>query len=400
MKKQQQKSALVFLVFLGFISLLSDFTHEGARSIYGSYLGLIGVSAFLISLISGLGEFLGQALRIGTGIIADRTRKYWFMMILGYAINLLAIPLIALTNESIWQVALVLILLERVGKAIRAPAKSALVSFTTPQLGAGKAFAIQEAFDQLGAFLGPLFVFAILSVRDQPTITDYQLSFALLGIFAIMTLVLLVIAKRKYPHPDEFETKTLVSGFRSSKTFILYLFAISFIAFGFIDFPVIAFHLDQSGTIPAVMIPLLYAFAMGIDAISALFFGHLFDKIGIKSLIIAIGLSLAFAPLIFLTETRFSIIAGVLFWGVGMGAHESILKSVVALIVSKEKRATAYGIFNSVFGLAWFLGSVTIGLLYEWSLIALVAVSLSAEGIGCLLLLSFIHYKKDRLNSF
>ncbi|MDD4987847.1 MAG: MFS transporter [Candidatus Izemoplasmatales bacterium] len=400
MKKQQQKSALVFLVFLGFISLLSDFTHEGARSIYGSYLGLIGVSAFLISLISGLGEFLGQALRIGTGIIADRTRKYWFMMILGYAINLLAIPLIALTNESIWQVALVLILLERVGKAIRAPAKSALVSFTTPQLGAGKAFAIQEALDQLGAFLGPLFVFAILSVRDQPTITDYQLSFALLGIFAIMTLVLLVIAKRKYPHPDEFETKTLVSGFRSSKTFILYLFAISFIAFGFIDFPVIAFHLDQSGTIPAVMIPLLYAFAMGIDAISALFFGHLFDKIGIKSLIIAIGLSLAFAPLIFLTETRFSIIAGVLFWGVGMGAHESILKSVVALIVSKEKRATAYGIFNSVFGLAWFLGSVTIGLLYEWSLIALVAVSLSAEGIGCLLLLSFIHYKKDRLNSF
>lgn len=400
MKKQQQKSALVFLVFLGFISLLSDFTHEGARSIYGSYLGLIGVSAFLISLISGLGEFLGQALRIGTGIIADRTRKYWFMMILGYAINLLAIPFIALTNESIWQVALVLILLERVGKAIRAPAKSALVSFTTPQLGAGKAFAIQEALDQLGAFLGPLFVFAILSVRDQPTITDYQLSFALLGIFAIMTLVLLVIAKRKYPHPDEFETKTLVSGFRSSKTFILYLFAISFIAFGFIDFPVIAFHLDQSGTIPAVMIPLLYAFAMGIDAISALFFGHLFDKIGIKSLIIAIGLSLAFAPLIFLTETRFSIIAGVLFWGVGMGAHESILKSVVALIVSKEKRATAYGIFNSVFGLAWFLGSVTIGLLYEWSLIALVAVSLSAEGIGCLLLLSFIHYKKDRLNSF
>ncbi|MDD4355247.1 MAG: MFS transporter, partial [Candidatus Izemoplasmatales bacterium] len=365
MKKQQQKSALVFLVFLGFISLLSDFTHEGARSIYGSYLGLIGVSAFLISLISGLGEFLGQALRIGTGIIADRTPKYWFMMILGYAINLLAIPLIALTNESIWQVALVLILLERVGKAIRAPAKSALVSFTTPQLGAGKAFAIQEALDQLGAFLGPLFVFAILSVRDQPTITDYQLSFALLGIFAIMTLVLLVIAKRKYPHPDEFETKTLVSGFRSSKTFILYLFAISFIAFGFIDFPVIAFHLDQSGTIPAVMIPLLYAFAMGIDAISALFFGHLFDKIGIKSLIIAIGLSLAFAPLIFLTETRFSIIDGVLFWGVGMGAHESILKSVVALIVSKEKRATAYGIFNSVFGLAWFLGSVTIGLLYE-----------------------------------
>ncbi|MFA5698078.1 MAG: hypothetical protein WC888_06635, partial [Candidatus Izemoplasmatales bacterium] len=143
-----KKRAFIFLLFLGFISLLSDFTHEGARSIYGNYLGIIGVSAFLVAFISGLGEFLGQGLRIVTGYIADKTKKYWFMMILGYAVNLLVIPLLGLVDGSMWQIALVLIVLERIGKAIRAPAKSALTSFTAPHLGAGKAFAIQEALDQ------------------------------------------------------------------------------------------------------------------------------------------------------------------------------------------------------------------------------------------------------------
>jgi MFS family permease len=393
MQKRARNQALVFILFLGFISLLSDFTHEGARSIYGSYLGLLGVGAFMISLVSGLGEFIGQALRIVTGIIADKTRKYWFMMILGYAVNLLAIPLLALTNESIWQVALVLILVERVGKAIRAPAKSALVSFTSPKLGAGKAFAIQEALDQLGAFLGPLFVFMVLALGDEPTLSHYQLSFALLGIFAILTLVLLVIAKTKYPHPDEFETRTLIPGFRSSKSFILYLGAIIFIAFGFIDFPVIAFHLDVTGAIPAIYIPLLYSVAMGIDALSALGFGHMYDKIGVKSLVIAILISMLFAPFIFLADGVIALIAGVILWGIGMGAHESILKAVIAQIVVKEKRATAYGIFNSVFGLFWFLGSLTIGLLYDRSIVALVGVSVAAELIGCGLLVIFIRFK-------
>ncbi|MCK7485093.1 MAG: hypothetical protein MZU97_05735 [Bacillus subtilis] len=167
-----KQKAFVFLLFLGVISLLSDFTHEGARSIYGPFLGVLGASAFLVALTSGLGEFIGQALRIPTGLIADKTKKYWTMMILGYAINLLVIPLLAFVTPSIWEIALVLILLERVGKAIRAPAKSALTSFTSPHLGAGKAFAIQEALDQLGAFLGPLFVFLILGLQPATNSPD------------------------------------------------------------------------------------------------------------------------------------------------------------------------------------------------------------------------------------
>src|SRR5690606_24760504 len=144
-------------------SFFSDFTHEGARSIYGPYLNILGATAFVVAFAAGLGEFIGQALRIFTGIIADKTKKYWTMMIFGYAINLLAIPLLAFVEHEYWWVANVLILVERVGKAVRAPAKAALTSFTTPHLGAGKAFAINEAIDQFGAFLGPLVVFFMIS---------------------------------------------------------------------------------------------------------------------------------------------------------------------------------------------------------------------------------------------
>ncbi len=391
------KKVFSFLLFLGFISLLSDFTHEGARSIYGQYLGVIGISAFTISFIAGLGEFFGQSLRIFTGMIADKTKKYWTMMIIGYSINLLSIPLLSLVDGSIWQVALVLILLERIGKAIRAPAKSALTSFTSPQLGAGKAFAIQEALDQLGAFLGPIFIFTILSFNGGASLSSYQIAFGYLGIFAILTIVLLIIAKTKYPKPDEFESSKIGLKMEKNTTFIYYMIAISFLALGFIDYPLLAYHMDVHHTIAPIYLPLLYSVAMGIDAIAALFFGHIFDKIGIRSLLIAIGISMFFSPFIFLFDSTFTTIIGILLWGIGMGAQESILKSVIALIVPKEKRATYYGIFNSVFGLLWFAGSSIIGVIYGYSSYGVVIFSLSME-ILCLIFLIIFNKKIRKSN--
>lgn len=392
-----RQKAFVFILLLGVISLLSDFTHEGARSIYGPYLGLLGVSAFVIAFTSGLGEFIGQGLRIITGIIADKSKKYWTMMILGYGMNLLAIPLLMVVEPSASSIAILLILLERVGKSIRAPAKSALISFTSPHLGAGKAFALQEALDQLGAFLGPLFVFLLLSVQGAHTLSSYQLAFGALGIFAIFTLVTLIISKWKYPHPEEFETTKEKSN-RFSSAFYWYLGAISFLALGFIDYPVIAYHLESMTSIEVVYIPLLYALAMGVDAIAALIFGSLFDRIGETSLQIAIGIAMFYVPFAFLSQSPWLIIVGIILWGIGMGAQESILKAVVALVVSKEKRATAYGWMNAIFGLAWWLGSMAMGALYQVNLLGMVIFSIVMElfSIGFL----FIFKKKKQSSKF
>lgn len=398
-EKTIKKQAFLFLLLLGVISLLSDFTHEGARSIYGPYLGLIGVSAFMVSFASGLGEFIGQSLRIITGIIADKTKKYWLMMILGYAINLLVIPLLMFVDANLWQIAIILILLERVGKGIRAPAKSALTSFTTPHLGVGKAFAIQEAMDQFGAFLGPVFVYLVLSLNKGSELDGYQLAFGLLGIFAIMTLVVLFVAKSKYPNPDQFEKSSGTSNIKQNKLFLIYMFAIVMIAFGFIDFPLLAFHISATTTIDITFIPLLYAMAMGLDAIAALIFGHLYDKKGINSLLIAVFVLAFMAPVFFLLTGFYGIFIGVALWGIAMGAQESILKAVISQIVPKERRATAYGVFYTVFGTSWFLGSIILGLLYERNILSLVVFSSSMEIIAIFCLFFYRFYQKNQIPS-
>ncbi|MFA5421328.1 MAG: MFS transporter [Bacilli bacterium] len=392
-----KKQAILFLILLGIISLLSDFTHEGARSIYGPFLGLIGASAFVISFTSGLGEFIGQALRIATGVIADKSQKYWLMMFLGYALNLLAIPLLMFVDASIWQVAIVLILIERVGKAIRAPAKSALVSFTTPHLGAGKSFAIQEVLDQFGAFLGPLFAFAVLSLNKGSALNGYQMTFGFLGIFAIATIVILIVSWKKYPNPEQFETRTNFRSFKGNKAFIWYMVAVSFLALGFIDYPLMAFHMEARGLITVNYVPLLYALAMGADAVAALIFGHMFDKFGIKSLQISTFIAAFSVPIFFLFNGLWSIIIGVVLWGIGMGAQESILKAVISSIVSKEKRATAYGVFYSVFGLAWFFGSALVGIVYDYSILAIAIYSFAMELGSVIFLFIFSRaQKKDQ----
>jgi len=397
--KDMKKRALLFILLLGVISFFSDFTHEGARSIYGSYLGLIGASALVISFTAGLGEFIGQAMRLVTGWIADKTKKYWTMMIVGYAINLLAIPLLGLVGESFWEVAIILILLERVGKAIRAPAKSTLTSFTQPHLGAGKAFAINEALDQLGAFLGPLIVFFILNARGGGSLDNYRYAFLILGIFAIVTLCVLVFARFKYPNPDQFEvSKPISKNIKQYKTFIIYMIAIALIAMGFMDYPVIAFHLDQNLLIQSEQIPLLYAMAMGVDAIAALISGYFFDKKGIITLIYPILLA-SLAPLFILViGDTWAIILGIVLWGIGMGAQESILKAVVAKLVPKSHRARGYGIFATVFGLFWFVGSLIIGLLYEFNFVYVAIFVIIMEVFGMITLLyliSHIHKTKE-----
>ena len=394
----QKKQALLFLLLIGIISLLADFTHEGARSIYGPYLGLLGVSAFMVSFTAGLGEFIGQSLRIITGIIADKTKQYWLMMFIGYAINLLVIPLLYFVKPGFFEVAIILILLERVGKGIRAPAKSALTSFVSPHLGAGKTFALQEMMDQLGAFLGPLFVFLVLTINQGSELNGYQMSFGLLGVFSIMTLVVILVARLKYPTPDHFEVSKHATHFRGNKAFIIYLVAISFIALGFIDYPFMAYHIKTYDLMDIAYVPLLYAYAMGIDAISALIFGILFDKIRVNALLFSILISMGFSPIFFLNQSLLSVIIGVTLWGIGMGALESILKAVISTSVSKDKRATAYGIFYTVFGLSWFVGSSIVGSLYGISIEAVVIFSVSMEILGVIMLCVYQKAVKNYIN--
>lgn len=377
MTKNTRKAAYSFIILLGIVSLLSDMAYEGARSIIGPYLGLLGATAATIGFVSGLGEFIGYAFRLVTGFIGDKTKKYWTMAIIGYAMNIVAIPLLAIVPANGWIYACGLIILERFGKAIRTPSKSTLVSFAASEVGAGKGFAVQEALDQLGAFLSPVILFVILTLKGSSNSKDaYAVCFLTLGIAAILSVIVLLISRKLYPTPDKFDkTKEAEGKIHFKPSFWLYMVAIGLIAAGFSDFSLMSYHMVHQHLFADNMIPALYAVAMGVDALSALFFGWLYDKKGVLSLVIATAISAFFAPFVFLTRDTALIMFGIILWGIGMGAQESIMQSTVTTLVAKNHRATGFGIFNTGFGLLWFLGSSVMGAVYSISLPVLAGMS-------------------------
>ena len=382
--RKHLQGAMTFIFLMGIVSLFSDMTHEGARSILGEYLNLSGASAATIGFVSGFGELCGYSLRLLSGLIADKTKKYWTLVIAGYTLQVLAIPALALIPENGWVIACGLVIMERIGKAIKKPAKNTLVSFAASEVGTGKGFAYQEFLDQLGAFLGPVILFVIAAVKGTSNLfSTYRICFAILGIPAIITITLILISKRKYPHPEMFEKAAEDKAeFKFQKSFVFYMIAICLFAFGFADFTLITLHVAKTQAFPTVSLSLLYAAAMAVDAIAALFFGWLFDRIGLKSLMISTICSACFSCFIFLSGNPWMIGIGIILWGIGMGAQESIMKAAVSRIIPKSMRSTGFGIFETGFGISWFLGSWLLGALYDRSVTSLVVVSLSVQLIA------------------
>ena len=380
-KRTLVSGALAFITLMGIVSLFSDMTHEGARSVLGEYLNLAGASAATIGFVSGIGELCGYSLRLLSGFLADKTKKYWTLVIVGYALQVLAIPALALIPEHGWILACGLVILERIGKAIKKPAKNTLVSFAASEIGTGKGFAYQEFLDQLGAFLGPVMLFVISLIRGTGDLfSTYRICFAFLGIPALITILLVVFSKVKYPNPEVFEkAETEQKEFRFQKSFVFYIAAICLFAFGFADFTLITLHAARTQAFPAATLSLLYAAAMAVDAVSALFFGWLFDRIGLKALILSTSCSAFFSGLVFLSGSPWIIGAGIILWGIGMGAQESIMKAAVSQIIPKSMRSSGFGIFETGFGIAWFLGSWLLGYLYDIRPFCLVIVSVAAQ---------------------
>lgn len=361
-------TAIRFVILLGVVSLLADATYEGARSVAGPYLALLGASGAVVGFVAGFGELVGYGLRLVSGYLSDRTRRYWTLTLVGYAINLLAVPLLALAGR--WEIAAALLVMERVGKALRTPSRDAMLSYATKQIGRGWGFGLHEAMDQVGAIPGPLLVAAVLAARN-----NYPAAFAILAIPAFLALATLLTARWLYPRPQDLEPTTpeiRTTGF--SRAYWIYFAAVALVAAGYVDFPLIAYHFKKVSSVPGSWIPLLYAVAMGVDALAALLFGRWFDRVGIPILVIAALLSALAAPLVFLGGFGLAVL-GMTIWGIGMGAQESVLRAAVATMVSQDRRGAAYGIFNTGFGVFWFLGSALMGVLYDFSLPALIAFS-------------------------
>ena len=391
--KKRISQAMLFIVFFGIVSLFSDMTHEGASSIRGAYFTILGASAGAIGFVSGLGELIGYSMRYVFGRIADKRKNYWFMTIFGYVIDVLAVPALALVGENGWIAAAILLIIQRMGKAIKKPAKDTIMSFAASQEGVGKSFGIQEMLDQIGAFLGPVLLYLVMLFKTTGTTFEiYSTCFAVLAIPGAITIIMLLVTRRKFPNPENFEpeAKEFVP-FEMKKSFKYYIVGISLFAFGFIDYSLVIMHISRNFTsiagglaetssiINSGTIPLLYAGAMLVDAIAALIFGYMYDKKGVKVLVLSTIISAPFSAFVFMGKSVPMVLVGVVLWGIGMGAQESILKAAVTTMVPKSSRATGYGIFECSFGIFWFLGSWLLGVLYDVSMPVMVVVSVAAQ---------------------
>ena len=391
--KKRISQAMIFIILFGIVSLFSDMTHEGASSIRGAYMSLLGASAGAIGFVSGLGELIGYSMRYVFGRLTDKSKRYWLMTIAGYVLDVLAVPALALVGEHGWIAACGLLIIQRMGKAIKKPAKDTIMSFAASQEGVGKSFEIQEVLDQIGAFLGPVLLYVVMLFKTEgSTFEIYSRCFAVLAVPGAITILLLLITKYKFPNPENFEPEEKrFTPFKVKKEFIFYIAGISLFAFGFIDYSIIIMHVSKTYTnisaqltetsslVNSGTLPLLYAGAMLVDAVAALVFGLMYDKKGVKALAWSTVISAPFAILVFGTKSTSALLLGIALWGVGMGAQESILKAAVTKMVPKSSRATGYGVFECSFGVFWFLGSWLLGVLYDISIPAMITVSVVSQ---------------------
>lgn len=375
----EREKALRFVVGLGIVSLFADFVYEGGRSIVGPYLATLGASSLFVGLVAGLGEFLGYAIRLGTGRYVDKSHRHWLMMGLGYTVNMLSVPFLALATNQ-WFAGL-LVFTERMGKGARVPARDALLSHAGHELGHGKAFGLHEFLDQVGAVLGPLVVAAAVAF------SGYRLGFAVLAVPALLALVFLWRARGL--EADDGRGKNETGSGRLDRRYVLYLIFSVLSVMGFAHFILVAYHLEYTHRLAPAFIPLLFGFAMGVDAFAALAAGWLYDRHGLKVLMVLPLFTLPAIPLLFLGDSPVLLWLGAAFWGAAMGVQESTVRAGVATITPRSLRGTAFGLFDACFGLAWLLGSAILGAVYaEGTLVVtLTAVAFQLAALPALFLL-------------
>ena len=365
----KSRSALHFVLIIGIANFFADFTYEGARGIVGPFLGSLGASAAIIGFVAGLGELMGYGLRSISGYFADKSHRHWAFAFLGYAINMLAVPGLALATR--WPLAATLVVSERVGRGIRKPTVEAMLSYAGKSIGAGWVFGLNEALDQAGATVGPLLVALILYLNG-----GFRTGFGVLLIPALLCLAILVAARLLHPRPHELE-EGMGHTFATTnlrRAYWIYLAAGSLIAAGFADFALIGFHFHKMNTVPANLIPVFYAVAMASSALASIPLGRLFDRFGPNISLFAFLISAAAAPFVFL-GTSVPALIGMVFWGIGMSAQGSLFQAMLTGVIPPQKRSTAFGLFDTGYGIAWFVGSAVMGLLYDRSVLAVALFS-------------------------
>jgi MFS family permease len=388
------------VTWFGAVSLAADLVYEGARSITGPYLASLGASALVIGLVTGAGEAAALGFRLFSGPYADRSGRYWSLTILGYAMTAVCVPLMALApfvGSAGLALAATLVIAERTGKAVRSPAKSALLAQVAVAVGRGKGLGVHKALDQIGAFSGPLIVAAVVALTSA-----VWAGFAVLAIPGAVAIALLLVLRARVPDPSTYSSPGPVVSTGSTGPVVstgstsggsglgqrFYLFAIACAAntLGLMTFGIIAFHLVEAGIVAVAAVPLVYAAAMAVEAAAALITGFGYDRWGGRVLL-AVPVLVALVPWLAFDDGWRTVAVGVAVWGCATGIVDSTVKALVADLVPSSRLATAYGVFAAFQGGGALLGGGLAGWLYADGRLDLVAAIATTQVVGLVLLI-------------
>ncbi|MEO6019863.1 MAG: MFS transporter [Knoellia sp.] len=393
-----------FVLLFGLVSLFTDMVYEGARSIIGPYLATLGASAALVGLVAGAGDFIGYGLRVASGYLVARSRHYWAWTITGYALTVLSVPFIGTSHALV--PALLLYGTERLGKAVRSPAKDTLLSHASTRTGRGKAFGVHQAMDQFGAMAGPLLLAAVLAASGG----SYRLAFAVLAVPSVVVLGLLVWLRARVPDPSHYEqvpsaapadakgaaahvtqgpgaaTTTTSARGRPRLPALLwqYVAAVGVLSVGVAPFPLLALHAQGRGLLSAAQVPVLFAVAMVVDGMTGLVAGPAYDRTG-PVVLLLVPVAAAAAAVSFADSTAL-VWAGVAVWGLVNGVLDSVVKAVVTQLVAPAARAAAFGWLALVRGIGLLVAGAVLGVAYQHSPNTAVALVLVVNMVGLLAL--------------
>jgi MFS family permease len=369
------------VVAFGLVSLLADMVYEGMRAVAGPFLGTLGASALTVGLVTGAGEAAALALRLVAGPLADRTGNHWRPTVLGYALTAVCVPLLAVTpflGTAGLGVAVVLVLAERTGKAVRSPSKSALLAGIAVPVGRGRGFAVHKALDQVGAVAGPLLVAGVAVLAGGA----YWPGFLLLALPGAAALVLLALLRQRAPVADPPpRPRARTASWRSTftglpRSFRLLALACAASTVGLMTFGVVSFALVQEDVVRPAVVPVLYAAAMAVEAVAALGAGLAYDRIG-PGVLLAVPVLVVGVPALVFSSRLAWVLAGLAAWAVATAVQDSTVKALVADLVDGSLLGTAYGVLAAAQGVAALVGGTLAGALYAdrlGLLVVLVAV--------------------------
>lgn len=393
-----------FVFAFGLVSLFADMVYEGARSIIGPYLAMLGASATLVGLVAGTGELIGYGLRLGSAYFVSRTRHYWTWTIVGYALTVLSVPLIGAGGGLLS--AMLLYGGERLGKAVRSPAKDTLLSHASTATGRGKAFGVHQFMDQLGAVAGPLLLAAMLAWRPF----DYRLAFATLAVPGALVLLILLWLRARVPEPQVYEfpngavpepavgappvkTASLMTASVLPARYWQFVVSIALLSCGIASFPLLAFHAQTRHLLSDAMVPVLFAVAMLVDGVTGLVVGHVYDRRG-PVVLLAVPIAAAGAALAF-ADSPGLVWLGVAIWGMVNGILDSTVKAAVTGLVPSGSRALAFGWLSLVRGVGLLVAGGLLGVAYDHG-IGVAIVLIVAANLLALIGLARVVISRDR----